>query len=121
MEQNAINKLFQFPLFPPLTYSETKEQRRVFAKYSFFIFRYHNDNNLRRVLHMSGGGDIIYLPLTVGLLYEYVIDKIQDKHKKEKLNQSIIDLLEAYNIIDCRSLLNSFKLPNEIIWKNRVG
>jgi hypothetical protein len=69
---------------------------------------------------MSFGPDIILLPITVGILYDYVIDKINDKGKRNKLDDAISDLLEAHNQVDCRSLRVFMKLPEEILFKNNL-
>ncbi|MCX6813218.1 MAG: hypothetical protein NTV77_01885 [Candidatus Azambacteria bacterium] len=122
MEQGATIGLFEiynkFLPIPPLTYSESEEPRHSFAKYSFFIFERPSDRMLTSIFHMSAGPDIILLPITIGILYEYVVNKIQDKEKKNKLNQSIIDLLKEYEFIDCRSPYGFVVLPIGILAKN---
>lgn len=121
-EQKATIGLFQiynrFLPIPPLTYSENEEPKHSFAKYSFFVFERPKDRNLISALHMSSGPDIILLPITVGILYEYVANKIQNEDKKRKLNQSIIDLLEEYKFINCRSPYGLVILPVAILAKN---
>jgi hypothetical protein len=119
-EQDAAAKLFKiysrFTSDPPLTYSEDKEPSYSYAKYSFYVIK--SGSGLTSVFHMSAGPDIILLPLTVGILYEYVVNKIPNMEKKEKLNRSIIDLLVGYNSVDCRSREGFSRLPVEIIKKN---
>lgn len=120
-EKNATLGLFKiynrFLPIPPLTFSEDEEPRYSFARYKFLVFERTGGNGLVGVFHMSAGPDIILLPLTVGILYEYVINKLIDKNKKEKLNRSIIDLLENHKSVDCRSMAGLNELPNEIISK----
>jgi len=70
---------------------------------------------------MSAGPDIILLPLTVGILYDYVINKMRNKAKKEKLDHSIIDLLKKYEFVDCCSMEASNELPNEVIANNNLN
>ncbi|MDD5547348.1 MAG: hypothetical protein PHN74_00385 [Candidatus Pacebacteria bacterium] len=121
-EQNAVAALFRpfsFLPTPPLTYSENEEPKHSFAKYSFLIFKI--GNQLVANFHMSYGPDIILLPLTCGILYEYITNTIRNKDKKEKLDQSIIDLLEAYKFIDCRSFEGLRELPVKIINKNNLN
>jgi hypothetical protein len=122
VEQDAAVKLFKIysrvTSAPPLKYSEDKQPSHLYAKYSFYVIA--NGSRLTSIFHMSAGPDIILLPLTVGILYEYVVDKIQNRDKKGKLDQSIIDLLERHNSVDCRSLEGSTKLPAEIVRKNSL-
>ena len=122
VEQDAVIKLFKiysrFTSAPPLTYSEDKEPSHSYAKYSFYVVE--SGSRLTSIFHMSAGPDIILLPLTVGILYQYVADKIQNRYKKDKLDRAIIDLLEGYNSVDCRSQEGSSRLPVEIIKKNNL-
>jgi hypothetical protein len=125
-EQDAAIKFFKihsrFTSVPPLTYSEDKEPSHSYAKYSFYIIESARPAS---IFDMSAGPDMILLPVTVGILYKYVVDKIQNKVKKEKLDQSIIDLLEGYNSVDCRSqdgfsrleLLEKIILKHDLKWK----
>jgi hypothetical protein len=119
-ERYAVSKLYNniFRGMPPLYYSE-EETNRSYAKYSFLVFERRNDY-LTSIFHMSAGADIIFLPLTVGALYDFIVDKLRNKDKKEILNKAIIDLLEAYNKVDCRSLAGLGRLPVEIINQNNV-
>lgn len=123
-EQEAANGLFNSsPFIPvpefPLTYSESEEPKHSLAKYSFLVFK-HGGNPVAN-FYLSAGPNIILLPLTVGILYEYVVDKIRDKDKKRILDKSITDLLEAHNSVDCRLIDGLRKLPVEIINKNNLN
>ncbi len=121
-EQDAAIKLFKihsrFTGGPPLTYSESEEPSHSYAKYSFYVIG--SGGRLTSIFHMSAGPDIILLPLAVGILYGYVVDKIRNRVEKEKLDRSIIDLLEGYNSVDCRSREEFSRLPVEIIKKNNL-
>ena len=122
MEKDAtlgLFKSFSFLAIPPMAYSEDEEPHHSFAKYSFLVFE-HN-GHLTSIFHMSFGPDIILLPLTVGILYAYVANKLRSENKKGKLDRSIIDLLEAHTSIDCRSLNGLHELPIEIISKNNLN
>jgi len=125
MERDATLGLFKiynrFLSVPPLTFSEDEEPRHSLAKYKFLVFERSGGNGLGHIFHMSAGPDIILLPLTVGILYEYVINKLRDKDKKEKLDNSIIDLLKKYLVVNCRSMAGLSKLPNEIISNNNLN
>jgi len=122
VEQDAAIKLFKiysrFTGAPPFTYSEDKEPTHSYAKYSFYVIE--SGSRLTSTFHMSAGPDIILLPLTVGILYEYVVDKIRNSDKKKKLDQSIIDLLEDHKSVGWRSLEVLNRLPVEIIKKNNL-
>ena len=125
MEKDATLGLFKiynrFLPIPPLTFSEDEEPKHSFAKYKFLVFERSGGNGLGHIFHMSAGPDIILLPLTVGILYEYVVRKLRDKGKKEKLDNSIIDLLEKHSTIDCRSMAGQNELPNEVISNNNLN
>lgn len=122
VEQDATIKLLKiysrFTSLPPLTYSEDKEPSHSYAKYSFYVIK--SGRGLTSIFHMSAGPDKILLPLTVGILYEYVVDKIQNREKKDKLDRSIIDLMEGYNSVDCRSREGFSMLPAEIVKKHNL-
>ncbi len=105
----------------PFLYREDKEPRHSLAKYSFLVFERSGGNGLGHIFHMSAGPDIILLPLTVGILYEYVVNKLRNKDKKEKLDNSIIDLLKGHSAVDCRSMAGQTELPNEVIIKNNLN
>lgn len=119
-ERHAVSNLYSniFRGMPPLSYSE-EETNRSYAKYSFLVFERRNDY-LTSIFQMSAGADIIFLPLTVAVLYVFVVNKLRDKNKKEILNKAIVDLLEAYNKVDCRSLAGLERLPVEIINQNNI-
>jgi len=106
---------------PPLTFYEDEEPRHSFAKYKFLVFERSGGNGLGHIFHMSAGPDIILLPLTVGILYEYVVNKLRDKGKKEKLDNSIIDLLKNHSTVDCRSMSGQTELPNKVISNNNLN
>jgi len=91
------------------------------AKYNFSVFERSGGNGLGHIFHMSAGPDIILLPLTVGILYGYVVNKLRDEDRKEKLDNSIIDLLKGHSVVDCRSMAGQTELPNEVIIKNNVN
>jgi len=125
MEKDATLGLFKiynrFLPMPPLTFSEDEEPRHSLAKYKFLVFERSGGNGLGHIFHMSAGPDIILLPLTVGILYEYVVSKLRNKDKKEKLDNSIIDLLKGHSTVDCRSMAGQTELPNEVIIKNNLN
>ncbi|BCX16102.1 MAG: hypothetical protein KatS3mg098_331 [Candidatus Parcubacteria bacterium] len=125
MEKDATLGLFKiynrFLPMPPLTFSEDEEPRHSLAKYSFLVFERSGGNGFGHIFYMSAGPDIILLPLTVGILYEYVVNKLRNKDKKEKLDNSIIDLLKGHSAVDCRSIAGQTELPNEVIIKNNLN
>lgn len=124
-EKDAVIGLFKiynrFLSMPPLTFSEDKEPGHSFAKYNFLVYERSDNNGLGHIFHMSAGPDIILLPLTVGILYEYVTQKLKDKSKKEKLDNSIFDLLKNHSTVDCRTMTGQNDLPNTIISNNNLS
>lgn len=112
MERNAVYSLFETP---PMVFSENDEPKHSFAKYNFFVFERAGGNGLGHIFHMSAGPDIILLPITVGILYDYVVNKLLDKNKKEKLNSAITYLLKKHSVVDSRSKIGQNELPNEVI------
>ncbi len=118
MERYVAYDLFEAP---PMIYSENEEPKHSFAKYKFLVFERAGGNRLGHIFHMSAGPDIVLLPLTVGILYDYVINKLRDKNKKEKLDNSIIDLLKKHSAVDCRSMAGQNELPNEVISNNNLS
>ena len=125
MEKDATIGLFKiynrFLPIPPLTFSEDEEPRHSFAKYKFLVFERAGGRGLASILHMSAGPDIILLPLTIGILYDYVVNKLRNKDKKETLDHSLIDLLEKHKVVNCRSMAGLNELPNEVIGNNNLN
>ncbi|MCG2699759.1 hypothetical protein L6274_01765 [Candidatus Parcubacteria bacterium] len=111
----------RFLPIPPLVFSENEEPKHSLAKYKFLVFEHAGGNSLGHIFHMSSGPDIILLPLTVGILYGYIANKLQDKNKKGKLDNSIVDLLKKHSAVDCRSMAGQNELPNEIIRNNNLN
>jgi len=118
MERHAVYGLFEAP---PMIYFENEEPKHSFAKYDFLVFERAGGNGLGHIFHMSAGPDIILLPLTVGILYDYVMNKLRNKDKKEKLDNSITDLLKKHSGVDCRSMAGQNELPNEVISNNNLN
>ena len=92
----------QFPMGePPYAFTEDDVLTKSYAHYSFLVFE--QVGSLTSTFHMSLGWDIIFLPLTVGILYNHVCLKLGDIDKKEILDKAILDLLRAYDHVNCRS------------------
>lgn len=122
-KQDAALGLFRIynPLLrlPPLTYSEENEKTPSYAKYDFQVFR-RGDIGLGNIFNMSAGPDIVFLPITVSILYEYISNKLHNKNNIKVLNKSILDLLDTYIRVDCRSQDGFVKVPNEVIKRNKL-
>lgn len=119
MEQNALIGLLRtyskiFPV-PPLLYSEDEEPKHSLARYRFLVFEHGNQRNLASAFYMSRGPDIILLPLTLGILYNYVVDKLGDRNKRENLDRLIIDLLEKHTFAELQSLEGMNRIPAALI------
>lgn len=123
-EKNAITKLG--PSFFLLGYLPVPASEETYAKYKLVIAE--SKGRIGHLFHLSFGPDIIFLPLTVPIFYTFITDALRDKHKKDKLDKCILDLLVAYNLIDykssnnscCRSLEGLHVLPIKILKQNNI-
>lgn len=130
VERDASYQLFLFHM-PPHGYSEDKsfiaptlqnlnhitQGNRLFAKYSLRILE--QNGLLFSYFDMSEGPDVIFLPITVGIFYWYVVDKIRNKENKKRLDRIILDLLQEYTSTDPRSD-KAILLPSIVI-KRTIG
>jgi len=117
-EKNAVIQMFSPLGFPPYIYSEKDSPLRSVAHYSFKLF--NDKTGFASMLNMSFGPDIVLLPITTVLLYEFVIDKLSSPGDVVLLNKIIIDLLERYKTADYRSQRLYQTLPSEILRLNGV-
>jgi len=76
-EKSAVHGLF-FLGVPPIYYSNEKSDAR-YGKYEFRING--TDGGYGHVFIMSPGADVILLPLTLGLFYQYIYDKLNHNDK----------------------------------------
>lgn len=91
-----------------------------YSRYSFLVFE--NGGVLTSRFYMSVlSANVIFLPLTVAILYNYVAKKLEDKSKKQILDKAILDLLRTYETVNCRSLAGLYKVPVDIINQNNVN
>lgn len=118
-EKEAVVSLFKGFSLPPTMYTEKEDPGHSFAKYSFLVFESHGQ--LNSTFHMSFGPDIVLLPLTVGVLYAYVVNKLRGYNKKEELDKLVIELLEAHKSVDCRSQEGLHGLPVKIINEHNLN
>jgi len=114
-EKRAVAGLFSFPNVPPLTYTDEPTLGAKLAQYTLTTYKTGDIWSID--FHMSAGPDVVLLPITVGILYHYVSDKIED-NKKPVLNDCISQLLAAQQSSDCRSHRDATRIPNTIIAKN---
>jgi len=111
-EKNAVAGLFSFRNLPPLTYAEGTNAGARIAQYT--VTTYKTGDRWSIDFYMSAGPDIVLLPITVGILYQYVFDKIGADYRTV-LNSCISELLTAQELSDCRSAQNATRLPNMVI------
>jgi hypothetical protein len=111
-EKGAVVGLFSFRNLPPLTYTEGTNTGAKMAQYT--LTTYKRGDRWSIDFYMSAGPDIILLPITVGILYEYVSDKIGAEYRAV-LDSCISQLLAAQELSDCRSARNATRLPNMVI------
>jgi hypothetical protein len=114
-EKRAVAGLFSFPNLPPLTYTDEATPSAKLARYTLTTYKAGDIWSLD--FHMSTGPDIVLLPITVGLLYHYVSDKIEDNNKPV-LNNCISQFLAEQQSSDCRSHRDATRIPNTIIANN---
>lgn len=122
-KQEAAMALFKihnpFSMLPPLMYVEQNEKTYSYAKYDFHVFQMQGIG-LGNIFNMSLGPDIVFLPITVSVLYNFIKDKLNNKDNIKVLNDSIEELLLAYEQIDCRSQDGFVNLPNDVIRRNKL-
>jgi hypothetical protein len=129
-EKSLTARLFKFSVGLPPSFFNTyslddditeKDFKPLFAKYIFRVIKQNNSRELSSYFLMSSGPDILLLPLTCGTLYEFVVDKLNNKDNKEKLDNIIIDLLKSHKDVDCRSIEGFINLPNQIINEHNLN
>lgn len=98
-EKNAVIGLFLG--MPPLYLTENiSNLRSPIFKYSLEIFNAGND--ISHKFHMSIGPDIILLPLTVSLFFEYVQGQLVNEKSIINMVAATMELLDYYKSNDCR-------------------
>lgn len=116
-EREVADTLF-FTGVAPLLCPDNAKQSKVLTDYSFVVFK--QGMELRTIFNMSAGPDIVLLPLTVGIFYEFIVSRLRDKSKKELINNIIMQLLASYEANDCRSITANIQLPNRILSENKI-
>lgn len=99
-EKDAFAGLFSFPNCPPLTYIEGAPTGSEMGKYT--LITYTKANLWVADLRVSFWLNTILFPITVGVLYNYVADKLSD-NDKALLDSCIMQLLAAQESSDYRS------------------
>lgn len=116
-ERDTVDQFFSRGELP-YAFFEDGSVSESLSRYLFLVFE--QDGKLTSRFHMSVGWDIVFLPLTVGVLYGHVISKLKDSSKKEILDKAILDLLRTYETVNCRSLAGLYKVPVEVINQNNI-
>ena len=116
-ERDAFAELFRYPNTPPLSYAEGTPSGSKMAKYS--MTTYKTGNHWEVDPRISLGMDIVLLPITVGLLYHYVSDKIGDENMV-LLDSCITQFLAVLESSDFRSIREGARssIANMVIAKN---
>lgn len=114
-EKNAVLGIFWgITPMPPLYLTEDIScLRKPVFKYSLEIF--NSGNDISHKFHMPKSPDIILLPLTVTLFFEYVQGQFMDENSTTKMLTAILELLDYYKSNDCRnfqSLVAAAKILN---------
>ena len=117
-EKKAIAEQFIYPHRPPVRYFEGNEEidrtERI-GRYSLNIYKigglWHDD------LEVSMGLDMVLLPITAGILYNYVTDKIPSE-SRIVLDSCVTALLDRQATSNFRSLKTARQLVNTVIAEN---
>lgn len=110
-ERQAARELFMMSI-PPIIITEGKTPARSFAKYSFLVFVRHGE--LYGNFHMSAGADIVLLPIMLGTLYDFVVERVTGRNKT-LLRNGILPLLEMQEEQGARSILAMHRQPIDVI------
>ena len=110
--------LFKYPKLPPLTYVENEgDIDRIERVGRYVVTIYKRRGRWLQDLQVSAGLDIILLPITVGILYHYVTDKIGVENRAV-LDTCISELIMGQASSNCRCLQDATRLINVVITKN---
>jgi len=117
-ERQAFNSIFRMGRLPYCFYEDKKLVSKPLAHFSFLV--YGDKEVLMANFHMSTGPTIVLLPLTVTILYCYVVHKLTNKGNKDVLDKSVLDFINLYDTAYCRSMIKWPVLPNAIIKQNKI-
>ncbi len=120
MEKSAFDDQFKYPLLPPTIYAEDLgdvDSIEGIGQYTFGMFK--KSGCWQCDLQISLGFNLVLLPLTVGLLYNYVTDRITDE-ETAILKACITDFLLLIPSSNYRSYRFSTKAANKVI-HNHLG
>ncbi len=101
---------------PPLDYKVEVYRGRTLAKYDFYISE--ASGHLYDWFYMSLGYDIILLPVTLGMMYKVVTDKLSPKGRK-LLSKCILGFLDECQTTRGALELNS--LANRVLAENQTN
>lgn len=110
-EKGAVSSLFMMGI-PPIVVTQNEEPANSLAKYSFLIFV--RNQELYGNLHLSFGPDIVLLPISLGVLYDFVAANVTGRNK-QLLKNGVLALLELQKGHGARSMLAMHQQPVEII------
>jgi len=116
-ENDALAGLFRDSFLPPLVYSEGITSMSKIARHTMMIYKRGDLWSID--LRISFAMSTFLFPLTVGILYHYVSDKV-GYEKKEVLDSCIMQVLTSQGTSDFRGLREGARLlvPNTIIAEN---
>lgn len=117
-EKDAVEGLFfKLPNRPPVTYIESDPMGPERAKYS--VVTYKKGDGWLADVRVSWWATLVMFPIAVGVLYNYVADKLSDSDKS-LLDSCITKLLAAQESSDFRSTREGagYLIANKIIAEN---
>jgi hypothetical protein len=119
-EKAAFDGQFKYPQLPPTMYVEAGEDIDRVERVGQYIFRiYKKRDQWLDDLQVSLGLDTVLLPITVGLLYHYVTDKIPSENRTV-LDACIAELLASQASSNFRSLKDATQTVNKVIAENLI-
>ncbi len=116
-ENAAFRDQFKYPKLPPTTYVENEgEIDRIEKIGRYAVTIYKRGGGWIDDLQVSPGFDLVLLPITVGILYHYVTDKIGVQNRAI-LDTCISELIAEQAFSNC-TVRDATRIANAVIVKN---
>jgi hypothetical protein len=120
IENAAFADQFKYPKLPPIFVEHEPATDRIdrielIGRYAVTIFK--RGGRWLDDLQVSRGFDIVLLPITVGILYQYVTDRIGAQNRT-LLDTCISELITEQAFSNGRFLRDATRIANAVIAKN---
>jgi hypothetical protein len=113
-ERSAFELSFKSPKDPPTYLNNDCEIPKIQRFGRYVLTTYYRGGHWARDLKVSFGYTTILLPLTIGLLYDYVIDQIGQENRNI-FDACIVDLLDMTVTPEGRGYIGADRIVNEVI------